>query len=158
MKSIQYIVGDATYPEGEGNKIIAHICNDAGGWGRGFVVALSDNWPEPEEAYRQWHRHQDENDFALGAIQLIQVEDDLWIANMIAQHGTHPAAGLPPIRYEALESALTSLAAQAHQLQATVHMPRIGAGLAGGRWDLIEPIIERTLCKNDLEVFVYDLE
>ena len=37
-------------------------------------------------------------------------------------------------------------------------MPRIDCGLAGGRWDRIEPIIERTLCKNDIEVFVCDWE
>jgi hypothetical protein len=34
---------------------------------------------------------------------------------------------------------------------ATVHMLRIGCGLAGGRWDAIEPIIERTLCNNEIE-------
>jgi hypothetical protein len=36
-------------------------------------------------------------------------------------------------------------------------LPRIGCGLAGGRWELIEPIIERTLRNNGIEVFVYDL-
>jgi len=29
---------------------------------------------------------------------------------------------------------------------------------AGGWWDLIEPIIEGTLCKNGIEVFVCGLE
>ena len=42
------------------------------------------------------------------------------------------------------------------ELKATVHMPRIGCGLAGGTWDNIEPIIERTLCEADIEVSVYD--
>jgi hypothetical protein len=37
-------------------------------------------------------------------------------------------------------------------------MPRIACGLAGGRWDRIEQIIERTLCKSDIEGFVYDLQ
>ena len=159
MKPIQYLVGDATCPKGDGNQIIAHICNDAGGWGRGFVLALSDNWPQPEAAFRAWHRNREENDFALGAIQLVQVEDDLWVANMIAQHGTRPDDhGNPPVRYEALKTALAALATMAKDLQSTVHMPRIGAGLAGGRWDMIEPIIERTLCKHDVETFIYDLE
>ena len=160
MTCIQYIVGDATCPEGEGNKIIAHICNDAGGWGRGFVVAISDNWAEPEQAFREWYRNRGENGFDLGALQLVQVEDDLWVANMIGQHGTRApgGGGNPPIRYEAVETALTALAAEAKQRQASVHMPRIGCGLAGGRWDVIETIIERTLCKDGIEVFVYDLE
>jgi hypothetical protein len=33
-------------------------------------------------------------------------------------------------------------------------LPRIGCGLAGGRWDLIEPIVERTLCKDGIDVQV----
>lgn len=41
MVGIHYVTGDATEPIGEGEKIIAHICNDQGGWGAGFVLALS---------------------------------------------------------------------------------------------------------------------
>ncbi|MDJ1502927.1 hypothetical protein [Xanthocytophaga agilis] len=35
--NIQYVKGDAAKPQTEGNKIIFHICNDIGGWRRGFV-------------------------------------------------------------------------------------------------------------------------
>ena len=38
---ILYIKGDATAPIGSGVKVITHICNDIGGWGKGFVLALS---------------------------------------------------------------------------------------------------------------------
>ena len=34
-------------------------------------------------------------------------------------------------------------------------MPRIGCGLAGGKWAVVEPIIQRAL--EDIPVFVYDL-
>ena len=34
--------------------IIAHVCNDVGGWGSGFVVARSAKWSKPEAAYRRW--------------------------------------------------------------------------------------------------------
>ena len=54
--SLNFIIGDATQPVGEGTKIIVHVCNDIGGWGRGFVVALSKRWPEPERRYRAWSR------------------------------------------------------------------------------------------------------
>jgi hypothetical protein len=40
---------------------------------------------------------------------------------------------------------------------ATVHMPRIGCGLAGGTWDRIGPIVERTLSAKNIGAFVYDL-
>ena len=38
MATIHYIKGDATQPQAKGNKVIAHICNDLGGWGKGFVL------------------------------------------------------------------------------------------------------------------------
>jgi len=50
---IHYLIGDATKPDVAGNKIIAHICNDVGGWGKGFVLAISKSWPEPERKYRE---------------------------------------------------------------------------------------------------------
>ena len=41
MNSIKYIIGDATAPKMDGTKIICHVCNVIGGWGKGFVLALS---------------------------------------------------------------------------------------------------------------------
>ena len=38
--SINYLKGDATEPTKK-PAIICHVCNDIGGWGRGFVLALS---------------------------------------------------------------------------------------------------------------------
>ena len=41
MSEIHYTTGDATRPATDGRNIIAHICNDIGGWGKGFVGPLS---------------------------------------------------------------------------------------------------------------------
>lgn len=41
---INYLKGDATNPASAGNKIIVHVCNDIGGWGKGFVMAISKRW------------------------------------------------------------------------------------------------------------------
>lgn len=157
MKSITYLRGDATSPQVEGNKIIAHICNDLGGWGKGFVLAISKRWPEPEAAYRQWYRERARNDFGLGAIQVIAVESNLWVANLIGQHGIKASAQGAPIRYEAVAGCLQKLAEVALQCEATIHMPRIGCGLAGGKWERIEPIILQTLLQQGIAVYVYDL-
>ena len=154
---IEYLVGDATTPNGVGPKIVAHVCNDAGGWGKGFVVAVSRRWGQPEAAYRSWYRERATNDFALGAVQLVPVAEDLFVANMIGQHGYRPSPGNPPVRYSAIETALTALGDMALDLGASVHMPRIGCGLAGGRWELIEPLIEEHLAARGVAVTVYDL-
>lgn len=50
MLPLRIIAGDATVPQAKGPKLIAHVCNDRGGWGKGFVLAVSARWPEPERA------------------------------------------------------------------------------------------------------------
>lgn len=158
MTTIRYVQGDATSPQAKGPKIIAHICNDLGGWGKGFVVAISRRWPEPERQYRAWHRARADNDFGLGAVQIVQVKPDTWVANMIGQHGIRSGSNGPPIRYEAVATSLAALAGHAQQLGASVHMPRIGCGLAGGKWEHIEPLIVETLCGRGIATTVYDYD
>jgi O-acetyl-ADP-ribose deacetylase (regulator of RNase III) len=155
MKDIQYTKGDATSPEQEGNKIIVHICNDIGGWGKGFVMAISKKWKAPEKQYRDWFRSQE--GFELGQVQFVQVEEDLWVGNMIGQHKINKdEQGNAPIRYEAVRQCLEKVSAFAVEYNASVHMPRIGCGLAGGKWEEIEPIIIEALSAKDVAVTVYD--
>jgi O-acetyl-ADP-ribose deacetylase (regulator of RNase III) len=165
---IQYLKGDATRPIGDGNRYLIHIVNTAGGWGRGFVVALSKRWTEPESQYRKWYRdhtHPRFGEFILGNVGLVMVEPRLWVANMIAQvgygrfgsqqHKTEGEPSPPPIRHDALRTCLTKVAESARLKGSTIHAPRIGCGLAGSSWDHIETIIRDTM--GDLEVFIYDL-
>jgi O-acetyl-ADP-ribose deacetylase (regulator of RNase III) len=76
---------------------------------------------------------------------------------MIGQHGTKTSRSVgPPIRYEAVDQCLEALAVGAAELGASVHMPGIGCGLAGGRWERIEPLITRRLSEHGIAVTVYD--
>ncbi|WP_225847573.1 macro domain-containing protein [Streptomyces sp. HPF1205] len=158
MEEITYVRGDATQPHSGGPKIIGHLCNDRGGWGKGFVLAVSRRWPEPEAAYRRWHRERASNGFGLGAVQLVQVDRLLWVANMIGQHGIRTGSNGPPVRYEAIDTALATLADRALQLHASVHMPRIGCGLAGGKWSRVEPLVVRRLTEQGIPVTIYDYQ
>ncbi|MGO4752186.1 Appr-1-p processing protein, partial [Streptomyces sp. 2MCAF27] len=129
---------------------------DLGGWGKGFVLAVSRRWPEPEAAYRRWHRERARNDFGLGAVQFVQVSRYVWVANMVGQRGMRPGSKGVPVRYEAIGAALGEVATKAAELGASVHMPRIGCGLAGGRWGRIEPLISERLVARGIPVTVYD--
>ncbi len=152
---IAYVEGDATKPAGDGPHVIAHICNDEGKWGKGFVLAISRRWKEPEEQYRQQYKQEPKP--RLGDVQFVLVEPQITVANMIGQHGIkRGTGGLAPIRYEAVEQGLAKVASYALKHGASVHMPRIGCGLAGGSWEEIEPIIKRTLTDKGVEVVVYD--
>ncbi|MBD0256826.1 MAG: macro domain-containing protein [Cytophagales bacterium] len=152
---IQYVKGDATHPSVPGNKIIAHLCNDVGGWGKGFVVAISDRWPEPEKQYREWFKSKE--NFALGEVQFVPVAADTWVANIIGQRDLKKdKAGNPPIRYDAVAAGLRKVEEFARERGASVHMPRIGCGLAGGTWEAIEPLIQTHLADHGVAVTVYD--
>jgi O-acetyl-ADP-ribose deacetylase (regulator of RNase III) len=151
---IEYLHGDATRPATPGPKLIVHVCNDGGAWGAGFVLAVSKRWPQPKSRYREWHGRGD-GSFKLGEVQPVKVEQDTWVVNMIGQVRYSDDGG-PPIRYGALRSCLREVARLAMKLGASVHMPRIGCGLAGGSWDMVGPIVEQEL--HDLQVLVYDLD
>jgi hypothetical protein len=59
--------------------------------------------------------------------------------------------------YKSLHEALIRVADFVNELDASVVMPRIGTGLANGSWNKIEYIINDTLIKKGVKVFVYDL-
>jgi O-acetyl-ADP-ribose deacetylase (regulator of RNase III) len=179
LNPITYVKGDATDPTGAATRIIVHICNDIGGWGKGFVTAISNKWKQPEAAYRDWFTQQElvptetmrfekvesrdkylnEKKFELGNVQFVKVTDDIWVANMLAQRDTKPDKdGIPPIRYIFVAQCLERVKQFARKQQASVHMPRIGCGLAGGQWAEIEPIINKELIAHEIETTVYDFE
>lgn len=159
---ITYVKGDATQPLGNDCRIIAHVCNNVGGWGKGFVVAISKRWKEPERLYRSMFR---DGKIVLGETAFSAVDENLLVANMCAQVGygsqnqstskTNEANKTPPIRYDALRTCLKQVRDEAIRQGASVHMPRIGCGLAGGRWEDVEPIINDEL--HDVNVTIYDL-
>ena len=157
---IDYCDGDATLPQGGGNKIIAHVCNNSGTWGKGFVLAISTRFgAAPKTRFQDWKSmrvsNSDEEQFALGAVQFVRVAETTWVANMIGQNGVQRQGAPPPVDYSAIRKALTRVAAVAKDCKASVHMPRIGTGLAGGDWALIEPIINETLVAEKVPVRVY---
>ena len=155
---IHFIKGDATNPidyndKREQIKLIVHICNDVNRFGKGFVAALAKKWPQTKASF-----HAMTNPM-LGDVDFCWIKDsELCVANMIAQHNIYcvydkkTRQKIPPIRYEALRSCLKRVSDEVLTLTAyhpnteiTVHMPRIGCGLAGGKWELVEPILKETV-------------
>lgn len=153
---ITQLKGDATQPRGSGPRLIAHIVNDKGlTWGAGFALAVRKKWPTVQAEFRRWaleHRRE----FTLGTMHLAQLAGDIRIAHMIAQHGYGPSPR-PRIRYAALRACLGTVADEALRSGATVHMPRIGTGQAGGSWWVISELVDEALSRRGVSVTVYDL-
>lgn len=154
------VKGDATNPVKQGNKVIFHICNDRGKWGAGFVLAVSNRWPGVGKEYYHWHSGRSNlgKPFQLGEVQFVEVEDDLWVANMIAQTlgWSHDGVVSPPIRYNALKNCLNQVRQFCIMADASAHAPKIGSGLAGGDWNKIEQII--TECMTGVDITIYEFE
>ena len=84
------------------------------------------------------------------------MSNEIAVANMVAQNGLKKSNSQPPIRYGAVRTCLSIVAQEALTTNASVHMPRIGCGLAGGKWEEIEPIIDAELINHGVNVYVYD--
>jgi len=179
----RYLIGDATKPVGLGTKIIAHICNDKGGWGRGFVLALSDRWPinknvsldtissdysNPEYCYRKWYKDKKwrGRDFVLGQIQTIWVEDTTFVCNMIAQRDYQrleedgELLHLPNVNYSSLYECLSRLRIQSEKSidKVSIHIPAgMGSGLGGGDRDKVMKIVNQVFAHTNIPVFAYDI-
>lgn len=151
---IEFLRGNILQPRGAGPKLIVHVVSDATpNWGgKGVAIAIKQKWGQAQEDFRRWFGERGK----LGAVHYCRVERDLEIATVIAQRGYGPSAS-PRIRYTALETALRSLVTRAQEHAATVHMPRIGCGQAGGSWAFVEELINSSLVAAKVPVTVYDL-
>lgn len=161
---IHYEKGDATAVQ---QGIIAHIVNDQGGWGAGFVTAISDRWPEPEARYREWKRfgslYDGQLPFERGEVLFVQVTPwgpvpSLVVANMLAQRGIKERTVEGDlVDYAALGRCLRTVRDAAFVRRTEVHMPRIGCGLAGSTWERILPYVERVFGTGPVFCTVWDL-
>lgn len=156
---LRFVTGDVSRPETTAPVIVGHITNDAShAWGRqGVAQALRTRFPEAARSYRYWTIASPDN-LQLGNVHIIEasVDPPVYVASIVAQHGYGP--GSPPrLTYVALADALDKVGNAAAAMAAEVHLPRIGTGQAGGRWDLVEAEIDEALVGRDVPVVVYTL-
>ncbi len=163
MSSLKYIQGDITSISGEDHKIIIQINNDIGAYGAGFSGVLSRKWPKVKKEYKKWYWSQEK--FTGGEIQIVEIENNLVVINMIAQHGIMAKEGDQPLRLDQLEQCLEQVAKVATENNSSIHTVRIGAGLAAGCqtgynpevWSKVEKLLIEKLVDVGINVTVYDL-
>lgn len=132
-------------------KVIVHGCNNYGVMGSGVAKQIRDKWPNVYDVY---HLKYQVFGLELGSIIPVETIDGKIIVNAITQDG-FGRDGKQYVKYDAIENCFISINDRAPSWEATeIAMPRIGAGLGGGDWKIIEEIITRT-AKNYIPV-VYD--
>ncbi|WP_421783406.1 ImmA/IrrE family metallo-endopeptidase [Kiloniella litopenaei] len=156
IKPIRFIHGNALEPRGDGLKIVCQMVNDkALRWGGGIARLSATKFPKAQKEFTRDIQLIPSNE-RLGCIHFSSEQDDIIIASLVAQAG-FGRSSFPRIRYGALKTCLDQLVQKAKVLSASVHMPRIGAGSAGGEWNVIEELIEDSLVNAAVNVTIYDL-
>lgn len=155
LPELTYLRGDATRPRGGGFRVIGQVVNDrASTWGGGFALVVRKKWPAVQESFRSWAENR--TNFQLGKVHVANIDESTAVFNMVCQHGYGPSPK-PRIRYAHLKGCLEQLAVFAVQKQASVHMPRIACGQAGGSWEIVRELIDDTLGRQGVRVIIYDL-
>lgn len=135
---IEYQTGDLlTATSGH----IVHGCNARGVMGAGVALAIKNTWPEVYNDYRQ--RYQDTG-LHLGQVLPVAVGQDLMVWNAITQQN-YGNARRRYVSYDAIAECFEKIndqVAAMSTIQQHIHIPKIGAGLAGGDWAVISTIID----------------
>lgn len=135
-------------------KYILHGTNSRGVMGSGIAKTVRELYPEAYEKYALWCS----KGFRLGSSLVVACEDKV-VINAVTQQNYGKVAiqtGPNPVRYVSYD-AVSEIFKQLEESipNTTIAMPRIGASLGGGDWDVIAAIIESE-CKT-IKPVVYTL-
>ncbi len=138
-------------------KTIVHGCNAQGAYGAGFAEAIRIDFPEAYHAYM--NKYKANGKLVLGSIIIAPcgeagTDEFKIIINAITQE-YYGRDHKRYVSYNAIADAMSRINLIAKLGLKEVAMPKIGAGLAGGNWNIIEAIIESEL--KDVQPYVYVL-
>ena len=154
--TLNFVHGNVLSPAGNGAKVICQLVNDqARLWGGGVARFAAEKFPAAQRDFSRWLWTIPKAQ-RLGRVHFVEVGSATVLASLIAQEGYGPSA-TPRIRYAPLEHCFSLVAQFALDHSASVHMPRIGAGLSGGAWDTVEGIVRDAVIAKGVHVTVHDL-
>lgn len=130
--------------------IIAHGCNCQGVMGSGVALAVKNKYPVAFEKYLDTVYDQIDRSDLLGSYHIVPVGPGLWVANMFTQE-IYGGDGQKYVSYDAIDACFVNIQTNGHVL----NIPKIGAGLGGGSWNVIESIIEHRM--KHQQVVVWEL-
>jgi O-acetyl-ADP-ribose deacetylase (regulator of RNase III) len=146
---VKYKKGDVLKAEED---IIAHGVNCMGGFGSGVAGQIAKLYPRAKQYYFLKFNNKG---WLPGEVEFISQYDDKIIANCATQ-GHYLPRGVCHADYSAIEYAMNQVKKYAQDHKLSIAAPKIGAGLAGGDWNIIEPILNKVF--QDYDIAIYELE
>lgn len=148
---IEYIKGNVFETDCD---VIVHGCNAQGIMGSGIAKQVKQLYPEAFRVYRDFCLLNNRNASILGTI-VWSIEENVIIANCITQH-KYGYGEKRYLDYDALRNCMAHIEIVGRvRRYKSIAMPKIGAGLGGGDWNIIAQIINTEI--QDLKVKVYEL-
>lgn len=154
---ITYIKGDLF---AEKHPLIAHGCNCQGVMGSGVAKIVKEKFPQAYNSYRDFYEVYADNSLKnqlLGKVQFSHCGETI-IANCFTQESYGKGIGIKFVSYDAVDKCMINIEnfiEKSEKEISYVAMPKIGVGLGGGAWCVIEAIIISRL--NNFDVKVYEL-
>jgi len=158
--------------------IICHQVNCLGAVG-GLSNDIAKKWPKNKDAYKQyvWDMAAKEGNavFSLGRVCDVQVESNLYIANLFGQYDY--GRDYRRTEYCAVESALKRVRNKIYNSTETeevltfmgidvfnvplkdIYIPKwMGCGLGGGDWNIVLDIINKVFDSSDKNVYICEFK
>mgnify|MGYP000938564803 CR=1 FL=1 len=148
---IIYKTGDITQVK-EG--IIMHGCNAQGVMGSGVALAIKNKFPM---AYENYKLYASSHSIDLGDIVWAEITaNKLWIANAISQRN-YGRSNIRYVNYSAIVKCFDACIDNALIVGCGINFPKIGAGLGGGDWNIIEQLINDCDPNDEVEKVCWEL-
>lgn len=146
--TINYIKGDLfSTPD----RFIVHGCNSQGVMGSGVAKLIREKYPKAYDDYRKKYV-EGGNKLDLGIlIPSSPQPDKRFIINAITQGG-YGYDGQKFASYDAIDMVMKKLSVVI-SVDDPISMPKIGAGLGGADWNVVEAIIKARLPKHTINVY-----
>ena len=121
--------------------------------GSGVAKVLYEKYPDVKRLYHKHTPKSGEGVNMLGRVSNVVIGNDRVIINCYTQE-FYGYDGRKYVSYDAVYDVFSRMVTQGIK---EIAIPKIGAGLAGGNWEVISRIIDDAT-GDDLDVYVYYLE
>jgi O-acetyl-ADP-ribose deacetylase (regulator of RNase III) len=143
---VKYVKGDLFEADCD---IIGHGVNCRNAFSSGVAGTVSRIYPKAKSMY---HEKYDEEGWRLGDVQFVLQNDDKYVANCATQD-SFGYSGYCNADYGAIRTCMEKVKVFAHDKGLRIAIPKIGAGLAGGDWNIIEAILQEIFVDYDVTVY-----
>jgi len=134
--------------------VIIHQCNAQGKMNSGVAKALRLKYPKIWESYSRVvdpSLSADHGSSFLGLTIAVKVAPELFIVNAVAQQ-FYGKDGRKYTSYDALDRCLMQVSEDFPD--EFYHLPMIGCGLGGGKWEVVQEIIKHRLDANRVTIHI----